>query len=185
MSRRTTLASVSALAALALSAGWGGSAANAEAIVYENHNVRAVAPGEPPSSAEHASIDIPTSYAKDRRSWHRWSWVETVGFGHVIHLDLEPRNDTPREVREQRARLADQGPSVYREHSFRVNNDDSRVHVRWTYSHTAPGTDDTRNYVSVLLMRGGNRVKIVGDRADRSVLDQITDHTAQTISFPG
>jgi hypothetical protein len=185
MSRRTTLASVSALAALALSAGWGGSAANAEAIVYENHNVRAVAPGEPPSSAEHASIDIPTSYAKDRRSWHRWSWVETVGFGHVIHLDLEPRNDTPQG--DPRTAGTARGPGPPRLPRAQLPGEQRRLPGARALDVLAHGPGHRRH--PQLRQRApdarGNRVQIVGDRADRSVLDQITDHTAETISFPG
>jgi hypothetical protein len=87
--------------------------------------VRAKAPDETLAGAEHASIKIPTGYSKHKLNWHRWAWVENVENGINIGLDLEPRRDTVKELRAERAALKEAAGVDYKEYAFRVNDLDS------------------------------------------------------------
>jgi hypothetical protein len=127
MRRRTSLTATALTAALTVGAPLGVPGASAEPIVYETHNVRAVAPGEPVGSAEHAAIQVPTGFMRDKTSWHEWAWSENVHNGIAIWLDLHPRNDTVRELRAERAQLHAQAGEELREHAFRVNGKDASV----------------------------------------------------------
>ena len=184
MRRRTPLTATALTAALTAGALLGVPGAIAEAIVYENHNVRAVAPGEPVGSAEHAAIQIPTGYTRDKTSWHEWAWSGNVSDGITIWLDLQPRNDTVRELRAERARLRAQAGEDLREHAFRVNGKDAPVRARWVFSYSEPNTGDVDAYVSVFLLRGGNRVLVAGTLQEMDLARQVRRHVVRTISFP-
>ncbi len=184
MHRRTPLTAIAASTVLAGGALLGAAAAGAEAIVYENHNVRAVAPGESVRTAEHAAIKIPTGYTRDRTSWHEWAWSENVDNGITIWLDLHPRNDTVGELRAERADLRSQMGEELHEHAFRVNGTDAPVRARWVFSYSEPHTGNVDAYVSVFLLRGGNRVLVAGTLEEKDLARQVRRHVVRTISFP-
>lgn len=179
MSRRTALTATVTAAALASSALLGTSAAGAEAIVYKTRNVQAVSPD---GGVEHAAIEIPTGYTRHKTAWHKWAWVENVPDGITIALDLEPQVDTVRELRAERRDVA--ANDTYEEFAFRVNEPGSRVRAKWVFTVTQGNTDDVEPYVSVFLMRGGNRVLVGGRLAEQDLAKRIRRHVVRTISFP-
>ena len=179
-----TLATALSLAAIAST----GSPASAEAVVYDAHTVRSLAPGAAAETAEHASVDIPTGYARDRRSWHKVSFVEQHGAGRVITVDLAPRADTLAELKRQREVLKERYADSYRELSFTVVDDEMQAsrlfRARWTYTIAEPGTEDTDPFVTVYL-KGGNRLQVVGSMQDREQVRFIRHHVIRSFTFPG
>jgi hypothetical protein len=182
---RTTLTAFAATAALTAGSALAAGSAHAEAIVYENYNVRAKAPDETLAGAEHASIKIPTGYTKHKPSWHRWAWVENVENGITIGLDLQPRRDTVKELKAERAALKEAAGEDYKEFAFRVNDLGSKVRARWVYSYSEPNSGNVDPYTSVILLRGGNRLLVAGEVAEMDLAKRIRRHTVRTISFPG
>ena len=188
MTRSTrTFATLTGLA-LAATAALGGSPASAEAVVYDQHTVRSLPPGAPAATAEHASVDIPTGYDRDRRNWHKVSFVETHGAGRVITVDLDPWANTLERFEAQRDAFAAKHGDAYRELSFTVVDDELQAarlfRARWTYTVTTPGTDEPAPFVTVYL-KGGNRLKVVGALEDAEHLRFIRRHVVRSLSFPG
>lgn len=179
---RPTISTLAVTAALTTSVALGTAAANAEAIVYEKHQVTAKAPQETMKEAERASIRIPTGYARLKDSWHQWSWVENVENGITIRLDLQPKVDTVRELRAERAALAKAAGVDYREFSFDVNPVGSTVRARWVFSAVDAGSEDTKPYVHVMLM-SRNRLQVVGRTTEKALAKRIRNHTVNTLSF--
>ncbi len=187
MSRRTTLiatlTSAAALAGLAAAA-----PASAEAVVYDTRTVSSLEPGASPRTTEYASVDVPTGYTRDRRSWHKVSFVEQHGAGRVITVDLAPKADTLRELKAQRAAVRAAYADSYRELSFTVIRDEMQAArlftARWTYTIAEPGTEDTDPFVTVYL-KGGNRLQVVGSMQDREQVRFIRHHVIRSLVFPG
>lgn len=185
MSRRTALTATVTAVALASSALLGTSAANAEAIVYKTRNVQAVAPGEDLAGAEHAAIEIPTGYTRHKASWHEWYWVENVENGIAVALDLQPKNDTVKELKAERARFMEDFGEDYEELEFTVNGKDARVRARWVFTYFEANTGNVEPYTSVVLMRGGNRILVAGTLSEQDLAKRIRRHVVKTVSFPG
>jgi hypothetical protein len=183
MSRRTALSATATVAALASSALLGTSPAHAEAIVFKTRHVAAVAPGETAETAEHASIRIPTGYTRHKTAWHQWAWVENVEDGITISLDLEPQADTLRELRAERKDLATN--ETYEEFAFRVNEPGANVRAKWVFTVTEPHTGSVDPYVSVYLMRGGDRILVGGRLAEKDLAQRIRRHVVKTVDLPG
>ncbi len=187
---RTTRATAALAATLSLAAlaSTGASPASAEAVVYDAKTVRSLAPGAAPETAEHASVDIPTGYARDRRSWHKVSFVEQHGAGRVITVDLAPKADTLAELKRQREVIKERYADSYRELSFTVIDDEMRAaqlfRARWTYTIAEPGTEDTDPFVTVYL-KGGNRLQVVGSMQDREHVQLIRHHVIRSFRFAG
>jgi hypothetical protein len=181
-------AALAALTALAAAASLSGSPASAEAVVYDARAVSAHAPGTAPESVEHANLDVPTGYARDRRNWHKVSFVEQHGVGRVITVDLAPRADTLAKLKRQRGVIAERYAGTYRELSFTVIHDEMKAarlfRARWTYTFAAPGTEDTSPFVTVYL-KGGNRLQVVGSLQDADHVRFIRDHVVRSLTFPG
>ena len=78
--------------------------------------------------------------------------VENVENGITIRLDLQPKVDTVRELRAERAALAQAAGVDYREFSFDVNPVGSTVRARWVFSAVDAGSEDTKPYVHVMPM---------------------------------
>ena len=177
MQRLATLATTVAAAAVAVS----GFAvpAHAEAVVYENHTVTSNPPNRPGN--EYASLDIPTGYMEDRFNWHTTAFVEQVDQGRTIIVDLHPKADTVRELKNKRARLMES--DTYREFAFKVNDKDSKVRVRWSFTYSEPGTGDVDPFVSVMLM-SGNHVTMVGKLDEREQIRSIREHIRASVVFP-
>ena len=176
MHRFTTLATTAAAAAVAVSGFV--LPANAEAVVYETHDLRSNVPG---GGHEYASIDIPTGYAKDRIDWHTIAFFEQVDQGRTIIVDLQPEADTVRELKADRAEL--QGEESYEEFAFNVNDKDAKVRALWSFTYSEPSTGDVEPLISVLLM-SGNQIKIIGKVEDRKHLRFIREHVRKSVAFP-
>lgn len=182
---RPPLPALAATAVLTATSLLAAGVAHAEAIVYESYNVRAKAPDEPLAGAEHASIEIPTGYTKHKLGWHRWVWSENVEDGVTIGLNLQPRRDTVKELKAERAALKEVAGEDYTEFAFRVNDVGSKVRARWVFSYAEPNTGNAEPYTSVILLRGGNRLLVGGRLSERDLAKRIRRHTVRTIRFPG
>ena len=185
MNRPTTLAATAAaLAAVALAAA--ATPASAEAVVYKNKTVSSHQPGTPEKSTEYASLDVPTGYARSRMDWHTVLFAEQVPNGRAIIVDLHPDADTVEELTDERDAFAEAAGDSYHEYAFKVNDEDSAVSARWTFSYEEPGSEGTP-YVTVVLM-GGNRVQVAGDAGaagGRKAVDRIRKHVVRSVVFPG
>lgn len=177
-----TLSALAGTAAVALSAVLP-AAAYAEAIVYERHDVAARQAGETVRQAEHASLKIPTGYERDKMSWHSWVWYEPFDGGQAIILDLQPKADTLRELKAERARFIEEAGESYEELAFRVNDVDAKVRARWAFTYTEAGTGDVDPYVNVILTRG-NRLQIAGSLAERDLADRVRRDVVRSLRYP-
>lgn len=177
--RRTALTATVAGAALASSL-LGTAAANAEAIVYKTRNVEAVAPD---GGVEHAAIEIPTGYTRYKASWHKWLWHDDDN-GLTVALDLQPRNDTVKELKAERAKFMEEFDEGYEELEFTVNGKDARVRARWVFTHLEANTGNVDPFTSVVLMRGGNRILVAHTLTERDLAERVRRHVVRTISFP-
>lgn len=188
MTRSTRTLTALAGLALTATAALSGSPASAEAVVYDNHTVRSLQPGADPQTAEHASVDVPTGYTRDRRNWHKVSFVETHGVGRVITVDLDPWANNLQRFKAQRDAFAAKHADSYRELSFTVIDDEMEATrlftARWTFTFEEPGTDEPAPFVTVYL-KGGNRLKVVGALEDADHVRFIRHHVIRSLSFPG
>lgn len=178
-----TLSALVGTAAIAASAVLSGGAANAEAIVYERHDVAAREAGETIRQAEHASLKIPTGYDVDKMSWHSWVWYEPFDGGQAIILDLEPRADTVRKLKAERARFIEDAGDTYREIAFVVNEPGAKVRARWSFTYAEIGTGQVDPYVTVLLSQG-NRLQIAGSLQERDLADRVRRDVVRSLRFP-
>jgi hypothetical protein len=172
------------LAAAALTAFAVGAAivpANAEAVVYETKNVRATTPE---GGVEYASLDIPTGYDRDRINRHAVAFVEQHGAGRVISLDLDPEADTLRKIKQERRAMEEKYGDSYHQFAFKVNGRDAKVRVKWVYTFSEDGTEDTEPYVNVYLV-GGNQLRVVGKVSEREQVNNIRNHVVGSLVFPG
>jgi hypothetical protein len=182
MSRTTRLTVIAAAAAVLSGATIApASHAGAEELVFENRKVKS---DPPEGSPEVATLDVPADWVRNRLNWHSVGFFDLTAPGKSIVLDLEPLEDTVREVRAERRLLRGLGPSDYREYAFRVADPGSKVRVRWVYAHRDSQTEDTWSYTSVFLMRG-NRLVIDGRRSEREELKPIRRHVVRSVEFPG
>lgn len=172
-----------ATAAVAASVVLAGGAASAEAIVYERHSVAARAAGETVRQAEHASLKIPTGYERDKMSWHSWVWYEPFDGGQAIILDLEPKADTLRKLRAERARFIEDAGDSYEELAFVVNEPGAKVRARWAFTYTEMGTGNVDPYVNVVLIHG-NRLQVSGSLAERDLADRVRRDVVRSLRFP-
>ena len=183
-SRSTILPTALGTAAIAASVVLSGGSANAEAIVYERHDVAAKERGETIRQAEHASLKIPTGYDVDKLNWHRWVWFEPFDGGQAIILDLEPKADTLRKLKAERAALIEDAGDSYEEFAFVVNEPGSKVRARWTFTYTEPNTGNVDPYVSVVLTVGGNRVQVAGSLQEKDLADRVRRDVVRSLRFP-
>jgi hypothetical protein len=182
--RRNPVLSAVVTTAITAAAALSAAPANAEAVVYDTKNVKAVEPGNPPETAEWAALDVPTGYTRQRIDWHTVGFLENHG-GRQILLDLHPETDTVAELRAERAALMEEGGDAYREHAFVVHHEEgARVTARWVYSYATPGTEDVEPFSSVVLM-GGNRLTVVGKESERRFVRDIRRHVVRSVVFPG
>jgi hypothetical protein len=181
---RTTTAALTAALSLAALTTLSGSPASAEAVVYDSKTVRSVSPST--GDVETASVDIPTGYDRDRRNWHRVSFVENAGVGRVITVDLAPKADTLAKLKRQRGVIKDRYADSYREFSFTVIKDDAKAaelfRARWTYTFAAPGTGDPEPFITVYLKQG-NRLQVVGSLQDKEQVKNIRRHIIKSLDF--
>ena len=178
-----TLSAFVATAAIASSVVLSGGAANAEAVVYERHDVAAREAGETIRQAEHASLKIPTGYDVDKMTWHSWVWYEPFDGGQAIVLDLEPRVDTVRKLKAERARFIEDAGETYREFAFVVNQPGAKVRARWSFTYTEAGTGQVDPYVNVILTHG-NRLQIAGSLPERDLADRVRRDVVRSLRFP-
>ena len=169
MPSRTVIATA-ALAALAAAAA--PAPALAEEPTYDQQDVRSRPKDGTP---EHVTLDVPADWERDRLN------RVSVGFFHItenpqtIVVDLDPLVDTVREARAEARTLRDLGHRYYREHDFRVNEEDDLVRVRWVFAYRDAQTDDTWSYTSVFLMQD-DRLVIDGRLTEKEELQEIRRH---------
>ena len=169
MPRRTVIAAA-ALAALATATPWPATAE--DEVTYEQHDVRS----KPKSgSPEHVTLDVPSEWDRDRLNRVSVGFFDYTVPPRSIVVDLDPLVDTVKEARSEVRSFRDLGRRYYREHDFRVNDDDQKIRARWVYAYRDAQTDDTWSYTSVFLM-GRERLVIDGRRVDKEGLKEIRRH---------
>ena len=70
------------------------------------------------------------------------------------------------------------------EHAFRVNGTDAPVRARWVFSYSEPNTGNVDAYVSVFLLRGGNRVLVAGALQAKDLARQVRRHVGAHDQLP-
>lgn len=163
MSRPTIITTV-ALAALATTV----APALAGEMSYEQHDVRSN-PKEGPG--EHVTLDVPDTWDRDRLNRFTVSFSDSEAHRGLV-VDLDPHYDTARKMRAEAQVMRDLGPAYYREHDFRVNDEDEKVRVRWVFAYRDAQTEDRWWYTSVLLI-DDERVFLDGELSDKEELKQI------------
>ena len=166
MTRQTAIATA---AFAAIAAAVVPSPALAAEVSYETHDVRS----DPKKGAEeHVTLDVPDDWERDRLNRVSVGFFDYTTATRSLVVDLDPLNDTPREIRAEAQTLRDRGSRYYREHDFRVNDKGEKIRVRWVYSYRDAQTDDEWSYTSVVLI-DDERLVLDGARTDREQLEQI------------
>ena len=179
--RRTT-SFLTTAAAVAVAVSGLAMPAHAEAVVYEKQTVSTKSNDD--STREYATLAIPTGYDKHRIDRHTVGFFEMVDGGRAIIMDLEPEVNTVKEIKAQRAELVEEGGAAYEEFAFKVNDQDAKVRVFWSYSYETPGTEEVDPFTNVMLM-SGNRLHVVGKLAEREHVEEIRKHVVKSVKFPG
>jgi hypothetical protein len=174
MPRCTVISSV-ALAALATTM----TPSLAAEVSYEQHDVRSN-PKEGPS--EHVTIDVPDSWERDRLNRVSVGFFDYTTATRSIVVDLDPVNDTPKEMRAEVQTLRDLGPRYYREHDFRVNGEGDGIRVRWVFAYRDAQTDDHWSYTSVFLI-DDERLVLDGARSDKDELKELRTHVVSSFEI--
>lgn len=164
MPRSTVIATV-ALAALATTV----APALAEEASYEQHDVRSNPKKDP---SEHVTLKVPADWDRQRLNRVSVGFFNQTARPQTIVVDLDPLNGTAKELRAEAKALRDLGPRYYREHDFRVNDEDDEITARWVFSYRDAQTGDDWSYTSVFLF-DDERLEIDGRRVDREELKQV------------
>ncbi len=179
MPRRTVLTTAAAAALAVLATTASAAPAPADELTYEQHDVRSN-PKKGPS--DHVTLDAPADWDRQRLSRVAVGFFNHTARPQTIVVDLDPLNDTVKEIRDEAQTLRDRGDRYYREYDFRVNDADDKVRVRWVFAYRDAQTGDKWSYTSVFLI-GHERLEIDGRHVDKDQLKQLRTQVATSFEI--